>query len=226
MMDSTGDLEIGTLQRMDRPARKLVLIASSMGGTKVLHEMLPLFKDPGEMGLVIVQHMPKEFTTGFAERLNRACGFPVSEAGDGDRICAGKALLAPGGIHSIIEKGSMGWLRIKTLDGPSVKGVKPAADVLFSSAANVVRIPIIVVVLTGMGSDGADGVFEIRKNNALVITQSESTCSVYGMPKAVDERGMSDISLPPERIPDYIRRNAGSVRRKPGRPVDEFRIGI
>jgi two-component system chemotaxis response regulator CheB len=98
--------------------------------------------------------------------------------------------------------------------------------VLFSSAAAVVRIPIVAVVLTGMGSDGADGVFELKKSGALVITQAEETCTVYGMPKAVDERGLSDVSLSPERIPDYIMRNSGSVKRRIVGPVDEFRIGL
>lgn len=225
-MEQGSTIDLRSIHKLDRPARVIVLMASSMGGTKVLYDLLPLFDDAEGLGIVIVQHMPKEFTGSFSERLNNVTGFDLKEAQDGDRICAGKALLAPGGLHLIIEKGKMGWYRVKTMEGPPVKGVKPAADVLFASAAASVNIPIVAVVLTGMGSDGADGVAQLKKNEALVITQTEETCSVYGMPRAVVERGLSDASLPVEEIPEYIKRKKGSLKRRITHPVDEFRIGL
>ncbi|MEA3559809.1 MAG: CheB methylesterase domain-containing protein [Candidatus Thermoplasmatota archaeon] len=224
MMDILSLSAVERLQLMGFPARTLVLVASSMGGTNALYEMLPGFGDLKGIGMVIVQHMQKGFSEQFAERLNNVTDFKVVEAKNGDMINGGKAYIAPGGLHLVIEKANMGWYKLGTEDGPHVRGVKPAADVLFRSSAQAVDIPIISIVLTGMGSDGADGVEELKKRGCYVITQSKETCNVYGMPRAVDMRGLSDLSLPLSRIPRAVLKAPRIARRRHPGKIGQFRI--
>lgn len=172
----------------------LVLIASSTGGPVALEEIckhLPLdFPKP----ILVVQHMPPEFTHVLANSLDKKYRPSITEGKAGDLIQAGKMIIAPGGYHMIVEEGFGKSKAIKLLDTPFVNGVKPAADVLFQSVAETYKgMNILVIVLTGMGNDGTRGIKALKSNcNCYCMTQSEKTCVVYGMPKCVFDAGLSD----------------------------------
>ncbi|SHI75681.1 chemotaxis-specific protein-glutamate methyltransferase CheB [Lutispora thermophila] len=175
----------------------LVLIASSTGGPKALYDVCS--KLPADLGVpvLIVQHMPADFTKIFANSLNNISKLEVSEAKDGDIPKAGHIYIAKGGKHMIVTKSSSNTMTIKLEDGPTVNGVRPAADILFASVADEFpNLSMLAVVLTGMGKDGTEGIRKLKeKTKCYVITQSEKTCAVYGMPKSVYEANLSDEVL-------------------------------
>ena len=186
----------------------LVLIASSTGGPKALYDVCS--KLPADLGVpvLIVQHMPADFTTIFANSLNNISKLKVSEAKDGDIPRAGHIYIAKGGKHMTVTKSPSNTMTIKLEDTPTVNGVKPAADVLFKSLAEeFFNLNMLAVVLTGMGKDGTDGLRELKKKaKCYVITQSEKTCAVYGMPKSVYEANLSDEVLDIQDIASGISR--------------------
>jgi two-component system chemotaxis response regulator CheB len=142
--------------------------------------------------VVIVQHMPEAFTSRFADRLDAASAYDVREASDGARIGAGEALVARGGSHTRIDSYRSGRLRVKLDEDDDSHTVTPAADVTMRSAAEVVDDPLVGVVLTGMGSDAADGIRAMADAGARTLAQSEDTCVIYGMPKRAVETGGVD----------------------------------
>ncbi|MBM7866070.1 chemotaxis-specific protein-glutamate methyltransferase CheB [Heliobacterium gestii] len=177
----------------------LVVIASSTGGPVALEQVLfplpPSFAKP----ILVVQHMPADFTRILAHTLSRKCAIPVAEAREGEAIAPGRILIAPGGCHMAVA--SQGKEKVIRLDkGPPVHGVRPAADVLFASLAREwARQRVLAIVLTGMGSDGMGGVAELKKHcDCYCLVQSEKTCVVYGMPRSVAEAGLADevVDLP------------------------------
>ncbi|MEA4961192.1 chemotaxis-specific protein-glutamate methyltransferase CheB [Lutispora sp.] len=180
----------------------LVLIASSTGGPKALYDVCGKLPSNLQLPVLIVQHMPVEFTAIFAKSLNNICKLEVAEAKEGDMPSGGKIYIAKGGKHMVLTKSASNGMTIKLIETPTVNGVRPAADVLFKSVAeNFPDLNILVAVLTGMGKDGTDGLRELKKNGrCYVITQSEKTCAVYGMPKSVYEAGLSDEVLDIEDI--------------------------
>ncbi|WP_130612809.1 protein-glutamate methylesterase/protein-glutamine glutaminase [Fluviispira sanaruensis] len=182
---------------------KIILaIAASTGGTEALKHLLSHMPEDIP-GTVIVQHMLKEFTKGFAETLNNICPFEVKEAESNDIVQPGRVLLAPGGFHMILARhGTQFCVRLK--DGPLLHGVKPAADPLFSSVAQLVGKNAIGVVLTGMGYDGAQGLLEMKNAGSFNIVQDEKTSVVFGMPKEAIEIGASHIVLPLQKIAKSI----------------------
>jgi len=183
------------------PPEGMVLIAASMGGTRTLPEVLPLFGKLERVSMIIVQHMPSPFTRGFASRLSDLTDYPIAEATNGGSIVAGRAYLAPGSYHTVVRKASMGWYRTFITSDPPVKGVRPSADVTFSSVAGCVKLPIAAIILTGMGSDGTDGCRLLREKGAYVIAQDEMTSIMYSMPRSVKEEGLADAVLPASQIP-------------------------
>ncbi len=172
----------------------IVVIASSTGGPaaleKIFSEFPPDFKKP----VLVVQHMPPDFTRVFAQALNTKCHLNVLEGYEGCKVEEGKAIIAPGGLHMTVEATAGSGSIIRLIDTPYVNGVRPAADVLFQSVAKAYYGKnILAVVLTGMGSDGRRGVNEIKnKCKCFCITQSEGSCVVYGMPRSVYDDGLSD----------------------------------
>jgi two-component system chemotaxis response regulator CheB len=166
---------------------KLVVIACSTGGPQALAAMLPLLPSPCGAGVVIVQHMPPGFTAQLAARLDATCALIVREAVDGDRIDPRVALVAPGGRHLHIDGGL-----VRLTDEQAIGGLRPRADVTIDDAARGWGDRLVVMVLTGMGSDGLRGVHAAKRAGARVLTQSEGTCVVYGMPRSVEEAGLSD----------------------------------
>jgi two-component system chemotaxis response regulator CheB len=184
----------------------MVLVASSTGGPAALERVFGGFGKNFYKPVLIVQHMPPDFTRVLAESLDKKSDMRFIEGKDGDGIRAGQAILAPGGYHMEIAKGNQAAKKICITSGNYVNGVRPAADVLFKSVADEYQgARILAVILTGMGSDGLEGVRELKKKClCYCITQSEDSCTVYGMPRSVKESGLSDEVLDIEKIAERI----------------------
>ena len=149
--------------------------------------------------IVVVQHMPPVFTRHFANRLNQECTIEVHEAQDDDELLPGRALIAPGDLHVTLKAVGSGY-RVRLVDGPPVCFSKPSVDVLFSSVAKTAGKKALGVLLTGMGSDGARGLLEMRNSGAPTIAQDEATCVVFGMPKEAIRMGAAQTVLPLNHI--------------------------
>ena len=182
--------------------QKIVAIASSTGGTNALEEIISRLPEDIPP-IVVVQHMPSGFTKLFADRLNATYKQDIREAQSGDFLMQGQLLLAPADRHIRIVK-KQGRLAVDCFVGNRIHGVMPAADVLFESIANVVKSNAVGVVLTGMGSDGARGLLQMKAVGCKNIGQNKETCVVYGMPKAAMDIGAITYELPLEGIADMI----------------------
>lgn len=180
----------------------VLAIASSTGGTEALKVVLQALP-PDIPGTVVVQHMPPVFTSAYANRLNELCSFEVREAVAGDRVLPGRVLLAPGNFHmELVRNGA--YYEVKLNQNRPENSVRPSADVLMRSVAKWAGRNAIGVVLTGMGKDGALGLGSMRKSGAYTIAQDESSCVVFGMPKASIEAGAICSVQPLDRIADEI----------------------
>ena len=180
---------------------KVIAIGASTGGTEAIRKVLVGFP-PSCPPILVVIHMPEGFTYRYAERLNKLCTIQVKEAEDGEPLKAGVALVAPGDRHLLVKKGKAEY--ISTLqNGPPIKRHKPSVEVLFRSVAAVVRHNALGIILTGMGSDGADGLYEMHRMGACTIAQNEETSIVFGMPKEAIKTGGVDRVLGIEQIPEY-----------------------
>jgi two-component system chemotaxis response regulator CheB len=155
--------------------------------------------------MVIVQHMPEGFTSAFAQRLNQSCRIEVKEAASGDRVISGRALIAPGNRHTLVQR-SGAYYVVEVVDGPLVSRHRPSVDVLFRSVAQAVGPNAIGVIMTGMGKDGADGLLEMKRAGAFTIAQDEASCVVFGMPKEAIDRGAVEKVVALGQIPNYILR--------------------
>ncbi|MDF2883218.1 MAG: chemotaxis response regulator protein-glutamate methylesterase [Clostridiaceae bacterium] len=173
-----------------------VAIGASTGGPKALYAVITSLPHDLGVPVFVVQHMPVGFTKAFAERLNSNSEISVVEAQNGDAIEKNVVYIAPGGYH--MEVGSDKRIHLNT--DPSMWGVRPAVDKLFFSSSKVYKENLMSVVLTGMGKDGANGTIEIKKNGGYTISEHQSTCTIYGMPKAAFETGMIDMVLPLDEI--------------------------
>ena len=168
---------------------KLVAIASSTGGPGALQRVIPYLPGNLDAPILLVQHMPKGFTKSLADRLNSCSSVSVKEAEEGDVPEKGHVYIARGGSHMVY--GSDG--KIHYTDEPAREGVKPCANYMYESLCGSAFSEILCVVLTGMGQDGMVGIRTLKQSkNIFTITQTEETCSVYGMPKAVDKEGLSN----------------------------------
>ncbi len=169
----------------------VLAIGISTGGPNALSYLLPQLPKNIPAGILIVQHMPAGFTEMFAARLNAACEIEVKEAKDGDLVLPGRALVAPGDRHLKIKRMALGTIAVLS-DAPPVCGHRPSADVLFRSVAAEYGRRVTALIMTGMGSDGADGIGEIRARGGLTVAQDEESCIVFGMPKVAIERNHID----------------------------------
>ncbi len=169
---------------------QVLAIGASTGGTEAIKQIL-LDLPANCPGTVIVQHMPPKFTTSFAQRLNAICKMEVKEAEDGDKVQLGRVLIAPGNYHMMLKKSGKDYF-VKVKDGPLVHHHRPSVDVLFISVAKVAGVNATGVILTGMGSDGAEGIKEMHDAGAKTIAQDEATCVVFGMPKEAIKRDAID----------------------------------
>ena len=166
---------------MARTTEHIVAIGTSTGGTQALEAVLSELPAVSP-GIVVVQHMPPQFTAAFAARLNSLCEIEVREAVNNDRVVPGCALIAPGGKHMLlVRSGAQYHVEIK--DGPPVNRHRPSVDVLFRSVAKCAGKNALGVIMTGMGDDGARGLKEMRDAGAHTVAQDEATCVVFGMPK-------------------------------------------
>jgi two-component system chemotaxis response regulator CheB len=173
----------------------VVAIGASSGGPHALRYLLP--RIPADFGaaIVVVQHMPESFTTMFAQWLDEICDVEVCEARDGDLVTPGRVMIAPGSAHLKVKKRPLG--PAASLEkGSLVNGHMPSVDVLFRSVAEEYGSQAIGVLMTGMGSDGAEGIGCIKRAGGRTIAQDKETCAVFGMPRVAVERGYIDTVLP------------------------------
>jgi two-component system chemotaxis response regulator CheB len=178
----------------------LLVIGISTGGPNALNTFIPAL--PGDLGIpiLLVQHMPPFFTASLAKNLDKKSALTVKEAESGEALVANTVYIAPGGRHMVLGEHSQGEI-IQLQDDPPVHSCRPSVDVLFHSVARTwgTRMKrgneVVCLVMTGMGTDGANGVEALRNHGAYCLTQSEASCVVYGMPRAVDELGLSHEQL-------------------------------
>jgi two-component system, chemotaxis family, protein-glutamate methylesterase/glutaminase len=186
--------------------RPFVLIASSTGGPKALGELVPKLPAPLGCGSVIVQHMPAGFTASLATRLDGVSKLTVREAGGGEAMDPRHLYIAPGGAHLRMGDDR----RVRLSDEAPMGGLRPRADLTIADAAKLYGPSLLLVVLTGMGKDGLDGARAVKAAGGRVLCEAESTCVVYGMPRAVAEAGLADAVLPLHELPAAIAREAGA----------------
>lgn len=172
---------------------KILIIGASTGGPIALADVLTVLPGNFPVPILLVQHMPENFTKAFAERLNKICKIEVREAVDGDALKPGLALLAPGGKQLMLDKRNMGSVRVFHDDDRV--NYKPSLDITFGSAANTFGDKVLGVVLTGMGSDGCNGARLLKEAGSSVWSQDEQSCVIYGMPMAIAKAGLSDRVL-------------------------------
>lgn len=189
---------------------KLVIIASSTGGPKALHKVIPLLAQRLDAPVIVVQHMPKGFTATLAQRLNDASEIKVSEAVNGEILEKGHVYLAKGGTHLTLVRNMDGRIITREDFSEPINGLRPCADITFSNIADLKINNIVCAVLTGMGSDGYEGIRNLReKQQIYTIAQHKDSCVVYGMPKAIVDHGIADIVLPLEKIGAEITKKVG-----------------
>lgn len=181
---------------------KVVVIGASTGGPRALSTVVPQI--PGDLPAtyLIIQHMPVGFTRSLAERLNNISNIEIREAAPGDSLEVGRALLAPGGFHMVLDQNNC----ISLNQNPPVHGVRPAIDVTMISVAQKFGASTIGVVLTGMGTDGTNGAALIHSSGGYVIAEDESTCVVWGMPRSVQEAGVADVIAPLHEVAGEIQK--------------------
>jgi two-component system chemotaxis response regulator CheB len=173
---------------------RAILVGASTGGTDAIRELL-ISLPPTSPPVVIVQHMPREYTTAFARRLNELSALHVREATDGEALAPGVALIAPGGRQMELHKVGA-TTRVQIHDGPPVSGHRPSVDALFHTAARALGVRAVAALLTGMGADGAEGLLALHRAGATTIAQDEATCVVFGMPKEAIALGAAQQVLP------------------------------
>ena len=189
--------------------KKIVAIASSTGGPKALQNLIPKLPANLNAPVVIVQHMPAGFTEALAGRLDALGEISVKEAAEGDVLEAGHVYLARGGRHMNVVR-QLGKHVIHYTDEAPREGVRPCANYMYESLAGSSYDEVVCVVMTGMGADGTAGIKNLKeKKKITVITQTEATCVVYGMPRSAVLAGLSEKEVPLEQIANEIIKNVG-----------------
>lgn len=198
-------LEKPNSRAMIETTDKVVAVGASTGGTEALRLFLQALPIDCP-GIVIVQHMPEKFTASFAQRLNEICSITVKEAGDGDPVGRGQALIAPGNKHLLLKRSGARYF-VEVKDGPLVSRHRPSVDVLFRATARYAGKNAVGIIMTGMGDDGARGMLEMKQAGAFTIAQDEASCVVFGMPAEAIKLGGVDQVLSLSRIaPEMLRR--------------------
>jgi two-component system chemotaxis response regulator CheB len=190
----------------------VVVVGASTGGPDALAELMPCFPEDFPAPILIVQHMPALFMKALADRLASRSKIDVAEAYSNQPLAPGQALLAPGGLHMLVQKKPGGtWIR--TDPGPPENSCRPSVDVLFRSAAEVYGSHVLAVLMTGMGHDGFDGCRKIRNAGGQILVQDEASSVVWGMPRLVAEAGLVDQVLPLSELGQAIVRRVMEPRR-------------
>jgi two-component system, chemotaxis family, protein-glutamate methylesterase/glutaminase len=194
---STDNKAIAPLSQTHRSGTvDTIVLGISTGGPQALTFLIPQLPENLSVPVAIVLHMPVGYTEMFANRLNDISPLKVSEAKEGDVLQAGRVMIAPAGRHLTFVRKADGTV-VTHLDARPFDTLhRPSVDVMFQSAAEVFRDRILGVVMTGMGSDGKQGSAWIKAHGGMIFTEAEETCVVYGMPRSVDEAGLSDKSVP------------------------------
>jgi two-component system chemotaxis response regulator CheB len=187
-------------------APRAVVIVASTGGPRALARLLPALPERLGEGILIVQHMPAGFTNSLAARLGRESRLRVREAAAGDTLEPGTALVAPGGRHLRLD----GARRARLADDPAVGGLRPRADLTIADVVAGWGERTLLVVLTGMGRDGAQGARAVRAAGGRVLCEAAESCVVYGMPRAVVHDGLADVVLPLDELAAAIAAEAGA----------------
>ena len=188
-------------------SEKLIIIGASTGGTDAIKNLL-LQLPPDSPGILIAQHMPEGFTRSFANRLDKLCQISVKEAEGGERVLPGHAFVAPGHSHLLLTRCGASYMT-RLDQGPPVNGHRPSVDALFKSAAASAGSNAVGVILTGMGKDGAAGMLKMREAGAYNLAQDESSCVVFGMPRAAIELNAAHEVLPLSALPEGVLRQLG-----------------
>lgn len=179
---------------LTKTTNKIVAIGASTGGVHALQVLISKLPHDSP-GIIIVQHMPEQFTASFAARMNQECDLEVVEAKNGDTVRPGRVLIAPGNYHMYLRR-SGSIYEVKLDQAPRVSMHRPSVDVLFDSVAEYAGKNAVGIILTGMGSDGAQGLLKMRESGSRTIAQDEESCVVYGMPKEAIARGAAEFILP------------------------------
>jgi two-component system chemotaxis response regulator CheB len=198
----------GSPGAMAQTTEKVVAMGLSTGGVQTLEALLTSLPRTTP-GIMVVQHMPEQFTASLAARLNTLCDMEVMEAKDGDRVMQGRVLIAPGGKHMQLERSGAQY-RVKVSDGPPVKRHRPSVDVLMKSVAQQAGRNAIGLLLTGMGDDGALGLLDMKQAGAVTAAQDEATSVVWGMPAEAVKLGAASQVLPLGAMPAWIARQSGN----------------
>ncbi len=198
------------LARLRRGHGKVVAIGASSGGPHALRHLLPRVPSDLDAGIVIVQHMPESFTAMLAQWLNEICEIEVKEAESGDLALPGRALIAPGSLHMKVHRTPQGC-EVLLEGGSLVNGHKPSVDVLFRSVAGEYGALATGIIMTGMGSDGAQGLGEIKDAGGHTIAQDKTSCAVYGMPRIAVERGYANTIVPLNEMASYLSFKVGRL---------------
>lgn len=192
-------------------ASEAVVIASSTGGPRALAAIVPQLSRSLSAAVLVVQHMPAGFTKSMARRLDAVSPLSIDEAEDGEPVVAGRVYIAPGGVHMTVQDEGAGPF-ISFDRSPPVWGVRPAADILFKSAATVFGRSTVAVVLTGMGRDGAAGTRMIREAGGRAIVQDRDSATIFGMPQAALQVAGADRVAPLSEIGAAILEQVDEVR--------------
>ena len=185
--------------------RSIVVIGASTGGPRTVMDILSRLPADFETPVLVIQHMPGSFTPSFSGRLNQICALNVCEAREGQRIAPGNVYVAPGDFHLRLEPVSAGLAaRVKLDSEIGDEFVRPSVDIALESAVNIYGPRTVGVVLTGIGEDGARGMEAVQAAGGVTIAESEVSAVIYGMPKAVVERGAASQILPSRKIPEAI----------------------
>jgi len=191
-----------------------VVIASSTGGPRALATVVPDLPADLPAAVLVVQHMPAGFTRSLANRLDRAGPMPFAEAEDGEPIVHGRGYIAPGGLHMSVKESASGPC-VSLENGPTLWGVRPAADILFRSAAKIFGASTVAVVLTGMGRDGAEGTRVIRQAGGRAVIQDRDSATIFGMPQAALNHAGAERVTPLTEIGATITELIGLVAHVP-----------
>ncbi len=171
---------------------QMVFIGCSTGGPNALREILPKFPSTFKLPILVAQHMPKGFTASLAKSFNKTCQLPVREVKNGDKVEGGVVYIAPSGFQTILQKKGTDVVFVIEENNKYKAAYTPCVDVTLNSLVSIYKNKLLTLIMTGMGHDGLEGCRKAKKSGGYIVTQSKESCVVYGMPRSVDEEGLSN----------------------------------